>query len=84
MNAHEDLSTRRPPSLSEVISDTMLAAKERLLSSSAFRGLEPESRHALIELGVLERIPRRTRVAHDMFSWAMTGSPWKPFSCTVA
>jgi CRP-like cAMP-binding protein len=40
-------------------------AKDRLLDSSPFRDLEGEGRHALLELGVLERIPRRTRVAQQ-------------------
>lgn len=65
MNAHEELSTRRPPSLSEVLSDTMLALKERLLDESPFRELEPDGKHALLELGVLERIARRTRIAQQ-------------------
>ena len=65
MNSHEDLSTRRLPSLSEVLSDTMLATKERLLAGSPFRELNDESRYALLELGVLERIARRTRVAQQ-------------------
>jgi CRP-like cAMP-binding protein len=43
----------------------MLATKERLLAGSPFRELNDESRYALLELGVLERIARRTRVAQQ-------------------
>ncbi|NUQ72393.1 MAG: Crp/Fnr family transcriptional regulator [Polyangiaceae bacterium] len=43
----------------------MLTMKERLIDASLFRELEGDGRHALLELGVLERIPRRTRVAQQ-------------------
>lgn len=65
MSTHEETATRRPPSFTGVLSDTMLTAKERLLDGSPFRELDGDGRHALLELGVLERIARRTRVAQQ-------------------
>lgn len=65
MHTPEELSTRRSSSLSEVMSETMLATKERLLDSSPFRELQGDGRHALLELAVFERTPRRTRIAQQ-------------------
>lgn len=65
MHTPEDMSSVHTPSYSDAEMGAVTLVKERLLDRSPFGGLGDASREALFQLGAVERIPRRARIAQQ-------------------